>query len=65
MELLDPIILLQLSIGGLLACALYALLACGLNHVFGVMRVINLAHAEPMLAGAFAAYLLYSAGLTP
>ena len=59
MELLDPIILLQLLIGGLLAGALYALLACGLNLVFGVMRVINLAHAELMLTGAFAAYVLY------
>ncbi|MBI3571087.1 MAG: branched-chain amino acid ABC transporter permease [Gammaproteobacteria bacterium] len=59
MELLDPVILLQLLIGGLLAGALYALLACGLNLVFGVMRVINLAHAELMLTGAFAAYLLY------
>lgn len=59
MELLDPIILLQLLIDGLLAGALYALLACGLNLVFGVMRVINLAHAELMLVGAFAAYLLY------
>jgi len=58
-ELLDPIILLQLLIDGLLAGALYALLACGLNLVFGVMRVINLAHAELMLVGAFAAYLLY------
>lgn len=59
MDLLDPNILLQLLIGGLLAGALYALLACGLNLVFGVMRVINLAHAELMLVGAFAAYLLY------
>ncbi len=60
MELLDPILLLQLLIGGLLAGALYALLACGLNLVFGVMRVINLAHAELMLTGSFLAYLLYS-----
>lgn len=59
MELLDPTILFQLLISGLLAGALYALLACGLNLVFGVMRVINLAHAELMLIGAFSAYLLY------
>jgi len=58
-ELLDPAILFQLLISGLLAGALYALLACGLNLVFGVMRVINLAHAEFMLIGAFSAYLLY------
>jgi branched-chain amino acid transport system permease protein len=60
MELLHPVVLLQLLIGGLLAGALYALLACGLNLVFGVMRVINVAHAEFMLVGAFIAYLSYT-----
>ena len=60
MELLEPDILLQLLIAGLLAGALYALLACGLNLIFGVMRVINLAHAELMLIGAFGSYVLYS-----
>lgn len=60
MELLQPAILLQLVVGGLLTGALYALLACGLNLVFGVMGVINLAHAEVMLIGSFAAYLLFS-----
>lgn len=66
MELLDPVILLQFLIGGLLAGALYALLACGLNLVFGVMRVINVAHAEFMLIGAFLAYVLFTAfGLHP
>ncbi|MGC1952733.1 MAG: branched-chain amino acid ABC transporter permease [Gammaproteobacteria bacterium] len=66
MDLLQPAILLQLAIGGLLAGALYALLASGLNLVFGVMRVINLAHGELMIAGAFLAWLLYSLlGLHP
>lgn len=66
MDLLQPLILLQLAIGGLLAGALYALLACGLNLVFGVMRVINLAHGELMIAGAFLAWLLYTLlGLHP
>jgi len=60
-ELFDPVILGQLLIGGVLAGALYALLACGLNLVFGVMRVINIAHAEFMLVGAFSAYVLYTA----
>lgn len=65
-ELLDPVVLGQLLIGGLLAGALYALLASGLNLVFGVMRVINIAHAEFMLVGAFGAYVLYTAfGLHP
>jgi len=52
--------LLQLTIGGLLAGSLYTLLACGLNLVFGVMKIINLAHAELMLLGAFLTYLLFS-----
>ncbi len=59
MELLQPDILLQFTIAGLLAGALYALIACGLNLVFGVMRVINLGHAELMLIGSFLTYLLY------
>lgn len=65
-ELLDPVVLGQLLIGGLLAGALYALLACGLNLVFGVMRVINIAHAEFMLIGSFGAYVLFTRfGLHP
>ena len=59
MDLLQPDILLQFAIGGLLAGALYALIACGLNLVFGVMGVINLGHAELMLIGSFLTYLLY------
>lgn len=66
MELLEPEILLQLLINGLLAGALYALLAGGLNLIFGVMHVINIAHAEFMLVGAFGAYVLFSVfGLHP
>ena len=66
MELLESEILLQLLINGLLAGALYALLAGGLNLIFGVMRVINLAHAEFMLIGAFGTYVLFNLyGLHP
>ncbi|MDH3514804.1 MAG: branched-chain amino acid ABC transporter permease [Gammaproteobacteria bacterium] len=60
MDLLEPEILLQILINGLLAGALYALLAGGLNLIFGVMRVINVAHAEFMLIGAFGAYVLFN-----
>ncbi|HEU5337665.1 MAG TPA: hypothetical protein VFU39_00125, partial [Sulfuricaulis sp.] len=66
MDLLHPEILLQMLINGLLAGALYALLAGGLNLIFGVMRVINIAHAEFMLIGAFGAYVLFNLfGLHP
>lgn len=38
---------------GVLLGGLYALFACGLSLLFGVMRVINLAHGDLALLGAF------------
>nr|VFJ61444.1 MAG: amino acid/amide ABC transporter membrane protein 1, HAAT family [Candidatus Kentron sp. DK]VFJ66603.1 MAG: amino acid/amide ABC transporter membrane protein 1, HAAT family [Candidatus Kentron sp. DK] len=59
-DLFEFLFIVQLLISGLLAGSLYALLACGLNLVFGVMRIINVAHAELMLVGAYLAYVLYA-----
>jgi branched-chain amino acid transport system permease protein len=42
----------ELLIGGLLLGGLYALMACGLNLIFGVMRVINFAHGDILAVGA-------------
>jgi branched-chain amino acid transport system permease protein len=42
----------ELIIAGVLLGGLYALMACGLNLVFGVMRVINFAHGDLMAVGA-------------
>jgi branched-chain amino acid transport system permease protein len=42
----------ELLIGGILLGGLYALMACGLNLIFGVMRVINFAHGDIMAVGA-------------
>jgi branched-chain amino acid transport system permease protein len=44
--------LTELLIGGILLGGLYALMACGLNLIFGVMRVINFAHGDIMAVGA-------------
>lgn len=42
----------ELLVAGILLGGLYALMACGLNLVFGVMRVINFAHGDLMAVGA-------------
>jgi branched-chain amino acid transport system permease protein len=43
---------------GILLGGFYALLAAGLSLMFGVMRIINLAHGSLALVGAYMAYLL-------
>ena len=48
--------LLQAIAGGLLLGGVYALLGSGLSLIFGVMRVVNFAHAEFMMLGMFATY---------
>jgi branched-chain amino acid transport system permease protein len=46
-------------IQGILSGGLYALFACGLSLMFGVMRVVNLAHGDlTVLAGYFAIGIL-------
>jgi len=50
---------------GILLGGFYALLAAGLSLMFGVMRIINLAHGSLALVGAYMAYLLVEhAGIT-
>jgi branched-chain amino acid transport system permease protein len=56
----------QLLINGIMLAGLYGLLALGLNLVFGVMRVINFAHGELVMLGAFLTFWGWSAlGLHP
>lgn len=46
-------------VGGVLYGIVFSLIAVGLNLVFGVMRIINLAHGEFIVLGGFGAYVLY------
>jgi branched-chain amino acid transport system permease protein len=56
----------QVVISGILAGALYAMVALGLALIFGVMRVINIAHGPLLMLGAYVTYFLYDAfGLNP
>ncbi len=51
---------------GILLGGLYALFAAGLSLVFGVMRIVNLAHGDLAVLAGFLAYVLVdSAGFTP
>lgn len=51
---------------GLMLGGLYALFAAGLSLVFGIMRLVNLAHGDLIVLGAYLIWLLVAAlGLHP
>ena len=50
--------LLNLAIQGALLGGYYAALACGLSLMFGVMRIINLAHGDLAILAAFLVYAI-------
>jgi branched-chain amino acid transport system permease protein len=50
--------LLNAIVQGLFLGGLYALFACGLSLLFGVMRIINLAHGDLAVLGAFGVWLV-------
>ena len=61
-----PAMLGQVVISGILSGALYAMVALGLALIFGVMRIINVAHGPLLMLGAYATFFLYSAlGINP
>jgi branched-chain amino acid transport system permease protein len=50
---------LQILVLGLLLGGVYAMMASGLTLLFGVMRVVNLAHAAFILVASYITYLLF------
>ena len=62
---ITPTMIGQVVISGVLAGALYAMVALGLALIFGVMRIINIAHGPLFMLGAYATYFLYTAGVNP
>ncbi len=52
------ILLGQATVNGLIIGLLYLLMAVGFTLVFGVMRMVNFAHGEFYMLGAFGAYFL-------
>jgi branched-chain amino acid transport system permease protein len=51
--------LVQVLILGLLLGGVYALMASGLTLLFGVMRIVNLAHAALILVAAYITFVLF------
>jgi len=64
--MVDIGILLQILFWGIYAGCIYILLATGLNLIFGVMKVVNFAHGEFLMVGAYiTATVFFLTGINP
>lgn len=52
-------LLLQAIVLGILTGGVYALMASGLTLIFGIMRVVNVAHGAMIVTAAYVSWLLY------
>jgi len=58
--------ILDVAIAGLMLGGIYALIAVGLSLQYGVARVLNIAHGEFIMLGAFISWSLYTIfGINP
>lgn len=63
---MDLTVILQILTIGLTVGALYALIAVGLNLIYGTMRLLNIAHGELIMIGAYLTYTLFTRlGVSP
>ena len=53
---------IQFAFNGLSLSGFYAIFAIGLALVFGVMKIVNFAHGELFMLGAFITWLVMGAG---
>ncbi|CAN5620477.1 branched-chain amino acid ABC transporter permease [soil metagenome] len=56
---MDTTLLVQALVSGVLAAGLYALVSVGLALAIGVIGIVNFAHGEFFMVGAFLAYQLF------
>jgi branched-chain amino acid transport system permease protein len=63
---IDTLLSGQLLFAALVTGSLYALIALGLNLVYGTMRMLNVAHGDVVMLGAYAAFWAFTLlGLSP
>ena len=63
---MDLTSILQVLSIGLTVGSLYALIALGLNLIYGTMRLLNIAHGELIMIGAYITYSLFTRlGVSP
>ena len=61
-QILSP----ELLLAAMMLASTYALVAMGLNLIYGAMRLLNVAHGEVMMVGGYAAYWGFTAlGVSP
>lgn len=58
-------ILAQTTVNGLMVGMIYVLMAIGFTMVFGIMRIVNFAHGEFYMVGAFLFAVLYGTSGLP
>lgn len=57
---------LELLTSGLITGGIYALVALGLNLQYGLMRILNIAHGEFLMVGAYLTWMVQTSfGITP
>ena len=52
----------QILVNGILLGGLYGLMGLGMGLVWGVLKIVNLAHGALIMLGGYAVYFLYTRG---
>ena len=63
---MSPSAWIELIVSGLITGGIYALVALGLNLQYGLMRILNIAHGEFLMLGAYLTWMVQTSfGISP